>query len=59
MKTTHRTASALAVSAVAASGAHAAMTGVTATNYQVADGARRYSVMDGRSGTPWARGPGG
>ena len=46
MKTTHRTASALAVSAVAASGAHAAMTGVTATNYQVVDGARRYSVMD-------------
>jgi len=46
MKTTHRTASVLAVSAVAASGAHAAMTGVTATNYQVADGARRYSVMD-------------
>jgi flagellin len=32
MKTTHRTASAFAVSAVAASGAHAAMTGVTATN---------------------------
>ena len=46
MKPTHRTASALAVSAVAASGAHAAMTGVNATNYQVVDGARRFSVMD-------------
>lgn len=46
MKTTHLTASALFVSAVAASGAHAAMTGVTATNYSVTDGARRYSVMD-------------
>ena len=46
MKTTHLAASALFVSAVAASGAHAAMTGVTATNYQVVDGARRYSVMD-------------
>ena len=46
MKTTHLTASALFVSVVAASGAHAAMTGVTATNYSVTDGARRYSVMD-------------
>jgi hypothetical protein len=46
MKTTHLAASALFVSAVAASGAHAAMTGVTATNYSVTDGARRYSVMD-------------
>ena len=27
-------------------GAHAAMLGVTSTNYQVADGARRFSVMD-------------
>jgi hypothetical protein len=46
MKTTHLTASALFVSAVTAAGAHAAMTGVTSTNYSVTDGARRYSVMD-------------
>jgi len=46
MKTTQLTASALFVSAVTAAGAHAAMTGVTSTNYSVTDGARRYSVMD-------------
>jgi hypothetical protein len=46
MKTTHLTASTLFVSAVTAAGAHAAMTGVTSTNYSVTDGARRYSVMD-------------
>lgn len=46
MKTTHLNASALFVSAVTAAGAHAAMTGVTSTNYSVTDGARRYSVMD-------------
>ena len=46
MKTTHLNASALFVSVVTAAGAHAAMTGVTSTNYSVTDGARRYSVMD-------------
>jgi hypothetical protein len=46
MKTTHLTASTLFISAVTAAGAHAAMTGVTSTNYSVTDGARRYSVMD-------------
>jgi hypothetical protein len=46
MKTTHLTASTLFVSVVTAAGAHAAMTGVTSTNYSVTNGARRYSVMD-------------
>jgi hypothetical protein len=46
MKTTHLNASALFVSAVTAAGAHAAMTGLTSTNYSVTNGARRYSVMD-------------
>ena len=37
---------ALAASMIAASGTDAAMIGVTATNYEVVDGIRRFSVMD-------------
>jgi len=36
----------IAVLAALSGGAHAAMVGVTATNYEVVDGSRRYSVMD-------------
>jgi hypothetical protein len=37
---------ALLASALPLAGAHAGMLGVTSTNYQVVDGARRFSVMD-------------
>ena len=45
MNTSHASV-ALCAFATLAAGANAAMLGVTATNYEVVDGSRRYSVMD-------------
>ena len=42
----NRPSLAVLAAALPIAGAHAAMTGVTSTNYQVVDGARRFSVMD-------------